>query len=187
MKKFIIPLVFVLILAACATPPTEEMNRAHDAVIRARNDADAVAYAPNILIRAEDALARMQVEADAKRFDAARNFASEAISNAERAITEGRTGAGRARDEATRLMDSLTGPLAETERAVNASRGQPLLVDFNLLRNEMDLTRRTYDDARRDIQTANYADAIARGQLVRSYLAAINSQLTGAAQAITRK
>jgi hypothetical protein len=191
MKKFnlYLPLLFVftLIIVACATPPTEEMNRAHDAVIRAENDADAVTYAPNTLIRARDALVRMQAEAEAKRYDAARNFASEAISNAERAITEGRSGAGRARDEAIRLIDSLAGPLAETETAVFAAREQALLLDFNALGSEMDLARRTYEDARRDLQAANFPDAIARGQLVRSYLSAINAQLSGAAHAIARK
>ena len=191
MKKLrlFLPLLFVLSLAlfACATPPTEEMNRAHDAVIRAENDADAVTYAPTTLIRARDALVRMQVEAEAKRYDEARNFANEAINSAERAISEGRTGAGRARDEATRLIDSLAVPLAETETAVNAARGRPLLVDYNTLRGEMDSTRRTYEDARRDLQATNYQDAINRGQIVRSNLAAINAQLTGAAQAITRK
>jgi len=189
MKKFIMPvaIVFILILAACATPPTEEMNRAHDAVIRAENDADAVSYAPTTLIRARDALVRMQAEAEARRFDAARNFASEAISNAERAIADGRIGAERARDEARRLLDSLSGPLAETEAAVDAAPGRALLLDFNALRGEMDLTRWTYEDARRDLQAANFEDAIAKGQIVRSSLSAINAQLTGAAQAITRK
>jgi len=191
MKKFYFCLlavfVFAFILAACATPPTEEMNRAHDAVIRAESDPDAVRYAPAILIRARDALNRMETEAEAKRFDGARTFATEAITSAERAVAEGRSGAGRAREDAIRLMDSLSIPLAETERAVSAARGQVLLLDFNALRGDMDITRQTYEGARLDIQTGNFLDAITKGQIVRSNLSDINTRLTGAAQALSRK
>jgi mannitol-specific phosphotransferase system IIBC component len=164
------------------------MNRAHDAVIRAENDADAVTYAPNILIRARDALTRMENEADAKRYDAAKNFAAEAINNAERAITEGRTGAGRAREEATRLIDSLSGLLAETLSAINAAREiQGIQLDFDALMNEMDLARRAYEAARQSIQANNFLEAINQGQTVRSLLSGINTMLTGAAQVISRK
>jgi hypothetical protein len=180
--------VFSLILAACAVPPTEEMNRAHDAVIRAENDADAVRYAPNILVHARDALTRMQIEADSKRFEATKNFAAEAINSAERAIAEGRIGAGRAREEATRLIDSLSGPLEETASAVNAARGVPgIQLDFETLMAEMDLARQIYEDARRSLQANNFQDAIIQGQTVRTLLSGINAMLTDAAQAISRK
>ncbi|MDR2102358.1 MAG: DUF4398 domain-containing protein, partial [Treponema sp.] len=70
----------------CAKPPTEEMNNAAAAVTRAENDADAVTYAGNLLVRARDTLTRMQIEAEAKRYDAARALAAEAISAADKAI-----------------------------------------------------------------------------------------------------
>ena len=209
-------LVLTLILAACATPPTEEMNRAHDAVIRAENDTDAVAFAPNILIHARDALTRMETEANAKRYDAAKEFASEAINSAERAIAEGRAararGAGaisnveaavavesvtevniaeesaareREREEALNLINSLSGPLEETAQAVNAARG--LQLDFNALLTDLDLARRIYDEARQDIQVNNFEGAVSKGQTVRSILSDINTRLTEAARAASRK
>jgi len=189
MKKFYfaLPMVFALILAACATPPTEEMNRAHNAVIRAENDADAVAYAPILLVRARDALVRMQADADARNFASAGTFAAEAINLAERAILEGRSGAARAREEAMRLINGLAAPLAETEAAVNAARDQALLFDYDALRDEMALTRQVYDDATRNLEADNFQDAIAQGQIVRGNLSDINAQLTEAAQAVSRK
>ena len=192
MKKihlnFTLPVVLVLILASCAMPPTEEMNRAQDAVTKAENDADAVSYAGSTLIRARDALTRMQSEANAKRYDAAKNLAAEAISNAEKAVTDGKAAAARAKEEAANLVGSLAGPLAETASALNAARQiNNLSLDFNALSGEMDSARRSYNDAQQSLSTNNYQDAIAKGQTVRSLLSDINASLTGAAQAVSRK
>ncbi|MCL2374125.1 MAG: DUF4398 domain-containing protein [Treponema sp.] len=187
MKKHIAALstilVLGLVLAACATPPTEEMNRAHDAVIRAENDPNAVAYAGNLLVRARDALTRMQSEADARRFDAARNFANEAISAAERAITDGMSGAARARDEAANLVGSLSAPLADTSAAVGAAQqAGNLALDFDTLGWDLDSAHQTYGNARQNLEAHNYADAIAQGQNVRVLLSDINSRLNEAVQ-----
>jgi hypothetical protein len=114
MKKlyFICTLFVITALSSCVTPPLEEMNKAQDAVIRAENDVDAVTYASDTIVRAREALTKMQSEANAKRYDAAKNLAAEAINLAERAITEGKAGLAQARDEATNLISSLKGPLA---------------------------------------------------------------------------
>lgn len=193
MKKHAITLsmllVFGFIITACATPPTEEMDRAHDAVIRAENDANAVTYAGNLLVRARDALTRMQSEADARRFDAARNFAAEAVSTAERAITEGMAAAARARAEATNLVDSLAAPLAETTTALGAAQAAgDLALDFDTLAWDLDSAYQIYDNARESIAANNYRDAIAQGQNVRALLSDINSQINEAVQiAVARK
>ena len=177
--------VLALILAACATPPLEDMNKAHDAVIRAESDTDAVTFAPTILIRARDALTRMQAEADAKRYDEAKNFADEAINSAERAIAEGRAGASRAKQEALNLISSLTDPLEETSNAVNVANGiKDIPLDFDALTAELDLAQRTFDDANQNIEDNNYPEAIAQGQTARSIISGINNQLT---EAVSRK
>jgi len=179
--------VFALVLTSCATPPTERMNMAQDAVLRAENHPGAVAYAPGILIRARDALLMMQAEADARRFSSAANFADEAISLAELAIAEGMLGAGRARDEAARLLDSLAGPLMETEAAVTTARNQALLLNHDAIGGEMEVTRQMYNDAVGNLHADNILEALAQGQIVRSNLININAQLTGAAQALSKK
>ena len=176
-------LVFGFIFTACATPPTEEMDRAHDAVIRAESDPDAVAFAPNTLVRARDALTRMQAEAGARRFDAARNLASEAISLAERAILDGRSGAARARAEAETLVNGLIGQLADTAAALGAAeRAGNLALDLDPLSRDLDSAYRSYNGARESLDANDYRDAIAQGQDVRNLLSGINARLNAAAQ-----
>lgn len=184
----ILSIVFFLVLASCATPPTEEMNKARDAVTRAENDADAVSYAPNALIRARDALTRMQSESDAKRYDAAKKLAGEAYDNAERAIADGRSAAERARMEAVALINGLEGPLSETaDNLDKAKEVEGIQLDFAVLSKDMASAYGTYNDAKASIQAHNYNDAIVQGETVRSILASINGRLTGGAVVASRK
>ena len=191
MKKiiaaFLAVSIFALVLSACATPPTEEMQKAHDAVIQAESDSEAVAYAGNALIRARDALTRMESEAEAKRYDAAKNYAAEAISNAERAIADGKSGAVRAKDEAASLLNSLAGSLAETISAVNNAKAQNLPLDFDSLVRDINLAQKTLDDAWQSFYSGNYLDAAGKAQNVRALLADINGRLTYEVQAASRK
>jgi len=176
-----------LSLAACATPPTEEMTKAQDVVTRAENDPDAVAYAPNLLVRARDALTRMQNEANAKRYDTARNYANEAINNAERAIADGKIAAARAKEEAANLISSLQTPLAEAASAIDTAQQNNLELDYDTLSGNLDLANQTYDDAQQSLETNNYPDAIAQGQSVRPILSVINDSLNDGVQASSRK
>jgi len=192
MKKLIIilPVVFVLVwaLAACATPPTEEMNKAQDAVTRAENDADAVTYAGNTVAAARNSLSQMQDAADAKRYDSAKSFAQEAVSNAEKAIADGQAGAARAKDEASNLVNGLATPLAETSDTLDAAKKvQNTQLDYNTLDGEMDSARQTYAGAKQDLAADNYQNAETKGQDVRSQLSDINEKLNSAVQAASRK
>ena len=181
-------IVFSIIFftVSCATPPTDDMNRAEDAVIRAENNADAVNYASGTLTRARDALTRMQIEADAKRYDTARAYAAEAIAFAERAIEEGTIAAMRARDEAAAMLNGLSGSLTETTNALN-NAGRDLDIDLPHLQAELDYARQTHNEARQDLAENNVQDAVSRGQVVRVTLSGINTAINEAAQLTLRK
>jgi len=192
MKRIIntLAVVFVLVLAfsACAAPPIEEMQKARDAVIRAENDADAVTYAGNLIIHARDALTRMQSELDSKRYDMAKEFAIEAINNAEKAIAEGQSLKDRSKAEAAALLDSLQNSLKETSSAINSARNVPnILLDFNALTQEMDQARTAYDEAQHSFQAGDNPDAVTRGENVRSLLSDINTSINEAAFDTSRK
>jgi len=188
MKRFgfthLLLFVLGLVLVACATPPKEDMDKALDAVFRAESDPDAVTYAPLLLVRARDALTRMQSEADAKNYDEARRFAAEAINNAERAISDGRVAAARAREEAANLLATLPNNLAETSNTINAAEALPGLEELS---GEVDLAHNTYNDAQQHFEENNYIDAISNGETVRSLLSDVNARINGAAGAASRK
>lgn len=178
----------ILLLAACATPPTEEMNKAYDAVTRAENDADAVSYAGNTLTRARDALTRMQNEADAKRYDMAKTYATQAINSAERAIADGKAGAARAREEASTLVEDLGVPLVETGEALSSARNvENISIDYGALSENLNTARETYDEARQNLAEEKYPEAVAQGETVRSTLAEINTSINEAVEATSRK
>jgi len=177
-------LVLAILLAGCAKPPVEEMNDAEAAVARAENNGDAVAYAPTTLARAKDALRTMRAEADAKRYDAAKAYAADAIAAAERAIAEGREGAERARREAQAMLSELPPLIAQTEQGMDAARGAGLDLDFDSLYTDFDGAVRNSERAADAFSSGLYADATARGRTARNGLSDINMRIAGAAAVV---
>jgi hypothetical protein len=181
-------LLAVFFAASCAKPPVQEMDAASSAVTRAENDADAVAYASGTLARARDALNRMQTEAEARRYDAAKTFAAEAVSAAEKAIADGKTGAARTREDAEGLVMGLRGSIPETESSIRAAkRAGNLQVDFNAVDRDFETARRTADQAEVSLAGNNYADAVEKGRTARGMLGDIDGRLSSAATAASRK
>ncbi|GHV87375.1 hypothetical protein AGMMS50255_6710 [Spirochaetia bacterium] len=177
-----------LLLGACAKPPTEEMEAAVTAVTRAENDADAVTYAGSTLTRAREALNRMQAEADSKKYDAAKNYAAEAVSAAEKAIADGKAAAARAREEASGLINAVKGSLTETERAIDAAQGvKNIQLDFDALDRDFDTAKRTIDQAELSLAGAKYQDALDKGRTARVILSDITGKIAGATTAASRK
>jgi HEPN domain-containing protein len=180
-------LACTMVAVACAKPPTAEMNNAIEAVARAENDADAVLYAANTLARARDALDRMQREAESKRYDAAKTYAAEAVTTAERAIADGRAGAVRARTEAAALVDSLGPAIAETEQGISAARSARLGLDFPALNRELDRAKINTDLAKAALTDSRYNEALEKGRSAQAGLSDINRQLSDAVMASSRK
>jgi hypothetical protein len=177
----------VIIAIGCARPPTAEMNDATEAVTRAENDPNAVTYAVNSIIRAKDALARMNSEAASKNFDAAKSHAAEAIAAAERAINEGRTGAARDRDEASSIVSQLRPLVAETEQGINAAHAARLPLDFETIDRDFDNAKHNANEAQAAFSGSRYQEALTRGRNARAGLNDINQQLSNATLSTSRK
>jgi hypothetical protein len=163
------------------------MDSATEAVTRAENDRDAVTYAVNSIIRAKEALARMNAEADSKRYDAAKSYAAEAIAAAERAISEGRAGAARDRDEASSLVSQLRPLVAETEQGINAARAARLPLDFETIDREFDNAKYNVNEAQTALTNGRYPEAITRGRSARGELNDINQKLSNSTLSTSRK
>jgi len=173
---YIVCIVSALVFS-CAKPPLAEMESAKEAVFRAENDADAVAFAGGTLARARDSLRRMQVEADSKRYDAAKTHAAEAKAQAEKAIADGKAAAGRASDESSTLISGLRSELDDTSRNLNGARYQQLNLDFNALNRELDTASDTTDQAEADQAQGKFQDALEKGRQVRAALGDINQKI----------
>ena len=186
-RKIIFVAAAFFVLAACQKPPSDEMNRAIDALNRAENDSDAVTYALNTLNQAREALRKMQEEAAVKRFDSAKVFAGDVVTYAERAVSEGRAMAGQLKDRAQNLVDSLQPILAEAEAAFNAAKTGNLQVNYDELGKILDTAKQNLENAKRSLTENNFQDAIDKTQGIRSALGDITSRIGEAAQDLFRK
>ena len=177
-----------LLSAGCARPPGAEMEAAEAAVTRAENDAGAVTYAGSSLVRARDALARMREEAAAKRYDAARTYASEAVAAAEKALADGKTGAALTKEEASALIAGLRERIPETERNLRqAEAAGNLDLDFDGLSRDFESARRDAAGAELSLAEENYPEALQKGRGVRGALGDIDARIAGAAAMVSRK
>jgi hypothetical protein len=176
-----------LLSTGCAKPPRAEMESAALAVARAENDADAVLYAGNSLIRARDALDRMNVEANSRRYDAAKTYAAEATAAADKALADGRAGAIRARDEAAALLAGLAPVIIETEQGIRSARRADLDLDFAALDRDFQTARQNASGAEAALLENQYQDALEMGRGAQAGLSDINQQLSVAATAVSRK
>jgi hypothetical protein len=177
-----------IMIAGCTAPPTEEMNKAADAVTRAENDVNAVAYAGPVLSRAREALNQMQSEAASKRYDSAKSYSAEAITAAEKAISDGKIAADRARNEAVELLRTLDTEIAQTEGELAASKEVPgIILDFAPLDADLAAAKSAYTDANASLSAARYAEAVTKAQPIRPLLAGIRTGLSQAAMTAVRK
>jgi hypothetical protein len=175
-------------LAGCAKPPTEEMNNAIAAVSRAENDPDVINHAAPSLARAREALAQMQTEADAKRFDAAKRLAADAQSLAEKAVSDGRAAVARAREEAENAIRVMQSSISETEQVLSdASRSKPAGVDIPQLERDFADARGIASQAVEAQNGNRYSEAVDKSQVVRTALGSITSRLSQAAISVSRK
>jgi len=186
-KIILILCVVLAFVAGCAKPPLAEMENAREAVFRAENDENAVLYASSTLARARDSLRRMQMEADSKRYDAAKTHAAEAIAAAEKAIADGKAGAEKAKDESASLLSTLRPLIEEAGRNINGARYSNLKLDFSELNRDLNSANTAADQAEQDHIQGKFQDALDKGRTARSLVSGINEKISGAATASFQK
>ena len=166
----IIPIiiVFLCVFAACAIPPIGNMKRARDAVLQAENDENAVNYASATLLQARNFLARMQAEADARRYDEARKLAALAITYAEVAIIRGERRVRaeeirvrELRERAERIIRNEEDLIARILNDINNARLVPnTQIDFDEISRTMNFVQLLLNLHRQNFEAGNYQDVI---------------------------
>ena len=172
---------------ACAKPPVEEMDAARTAVTRAENDPDVTVYTMTTLSRAREALSNMQAEADAKRYDAARNYAAEAITNAEKAISDARSAVSRERDNSAAAISALKNAITETGAAIAQGKRNNLGLDWKGIDGSYGSAQETASLAESDAASSRHREAVEQSNAARTMLSQITAQISGASLSTTRK
>jgi hypothetical protein len=176
---------FLLLAAGCAKPPITERDNAREAVSRAEHDDNAREYGKGVLDRAKTALDNMEREFGNKRYDAAKNYAAEAITLAEKAINDGNAMAGRIKEEAATLLSTLKPEIEETSINVNGARYNTLKdLDYDVLDEGIKNAYNVTDQAEVDLAMDRYQAALDKGKSVKSSLSNINNLV---ANAVPRK
>jgi hypothetical protein len=130
----------------------------------------------------------MRTEAEAKRYDAAKTYAQDVVSAAERAIADGKTGAQRARDEAASALSGVWTGLGETQRTIDTAKGvEGIQLDFDGIDGDYASARSQADQAQSALNTANYKGSLEKSQSARSLLGDINARISQASIATSRK
>jgi vacuolar-type H+-ATPase subunit D/Vma8 len=173
-----------LILAGCAKPPITERDNAREAVSRAESNDNALKYGYETLERARTALKNMNDAIENKRYDAAKNYAAEAIVLADKAITDGNAKAAKAKEDAAALLSALKPEIEETSRNVNGARYSLMALDYDALDEGIKNAYNVTDQAEVDLAMERYQEALEKGRSVRSSLSNINNLV---ANAVTRK
>jgi hypothetical protein len=187
-KVFLLFSALAVILAACATPPTAEIEAAEAAVTRAENDPDAAAYAESSLTRARNALSRARTEVNAKRYDSAKSYAAEAVSAAEKAISDGRTAASRSREEAGSLLAQVKQLLAETDTALeNAKKAPRVQLDFPALTDGINGARNDISQAEAANNANRPRESLEKSRSARSTLGDIRNRINEGVRETNRK
>ncbi|GHV72948.1 hypothetical protein AGMMS49940_02500 [Spirochaetia bacterium] len=155
-------------------------NRADVYLTRAENDPDAVAYGSPSIIRARDAMANMRSEAAADHYESAKTYAQEVIAATEKAIADGKTGAQRARVEATNLLNSARTMLEETQKNIETARSRNIRMDFTAINGDFNNARTQVDQAQTALTNADFRGSIEKSQSARAILGSIDNRITQA-------
>lgn len=180
--------IALLLIAACAQPPKAEVDAATAAVAKAEADQDAGVYAPESLARAKEALARMQGELDAKKYDSAKALAIEATQSAEKAIADGQSGKERMKKSAEDLFPALKKAFSEAQKALDSGKKtRGVKLDFAALTLDLENAQKQIAAAEADYAAGDYKASVSKGEAARTRLADLTARVSDAVRAVSRK
>lgn len=186
--KELVPAILILALLACAKPPQAEIDAAKAAVAKAAQDADIVTYAADSLKKAQNLLAQMQTELDAKRYDKVKTLSVEATAAAEKAKADAQTNKEQVKAEASALIDAVKKALPEAEKTIaSAKKVRGIKLDFTALTKEMTDTKTAIADAEKNFANGDFMAAKNKAAAVQVKLADGAKMISDAVRAATKK
>ena len=190
MKRYLrlLPVIFVIALAACAKPPKAEMDAAETAVANLENSADVVAYAPDSLQRARSLIDQMRTESKNRHYDKAKALATEATAAADAAVAEAQTNKEKAKSQAEELIAAVKKAIPETQKLLaSAARVARAGIDKTARTAEIEGARKALAEAEAALAKGDYLVAVEKAGAAQKTLADMDSAISSAVQAATRK
>lgn len=186
--KWLLPALLALTILACAKAPQAEIDSAKAQVAKAAQDADVQAYAPDTLKRAEEALAKMQAELAAKRYDKVKAFAAEAQSAAIAAFADAKMAKDRVKGQAASLIEAAKAALPEAEKTLaSALKLRPAKLDLAAASKALADAKAAIAEAEAALSGGDFLKSRDRAQAAQTGLADLMKTMSEAVQAATRK
>jgi hypothetical protein len=192
MRKALLTILLVLgltiLLAGCASAPTQEINAAKAAITSIQTD-DVRTYAPESLKAAEDELnkALADVQAQDNKFGLSRDYKQAATmlksaqDLAEKAKNDAQVAKAKAKSDAEATIAALPQSIEEAKKALaKAPRGKDTRADLEAMQNDLKLAEEALGEANTAMAASKYSDALAKAESAKSKATAIIDQVAKA-------
>jgi len=196
MKKFfwmfLLTISAGLIVAGCASAPTEEINATKAAVSAAQTE-DVQTYAPESLKAAEEELnkALAEVQTQDAKFGLSRDYkkASELLKSAkdlaEKAVSDAQAAKAKCKADAEALIASLPQTIADAKAALaKAPRGKDTKADIEAMQNDLKLAEESLNEANQAMAQEKFKEALTKATTAKDKATAIIDQVKQAQEKI---
>ncbi len=179
---------FTILLAGCASAPTQEINASKAAIAAIQTD-DVRTYAPESLKAAEDELnkALADVQAQDNKFGLSRDYkqASTMLKSAqdlaEKAKNDAQVAKAKAKSDAETTIAALPQTIEEAKKALaKAPRGKDTKADLEAMQNDLKLAEEALGEANTAMAQSKYSDALAKAESAKSKATGIIDQVAKA-------
>ncbi len=186
--SFILALGFSLLLAGCASAPTEDINSAKAAVTAAQTD-DTRSYAPESLKAAEDSLSKAlaEVQSQDSKFAMSRDFKQaiallkSAKDEAEKAKSDAQANKTKVKADATAAIEALPQQIEEAQKALaKAPKGKDTKADIEAMHNDLKLAEESLNEAKAALSGEKYMDALTKANAAKEKATGIIDQINAA-------
>jgi len=183
---------FGLVLAGCASAPTEEIN-ATKAAIASIQTGDVKTYAPESLKAAEDGLnkALAAIQAQDGKFAMTRDYkqASAMLKSAkelvEKAKGDAQLAMTKAKADAEAAIAALPQMIEEAKKALaKAPKGKDTKADLEAMQNDFKLAEEALNEASTALSQSKYNDALAKADSAKSMASSIIDQIKKAQEKV---
>jgi len=184
----ILALGFCLLIAGCASAPTEEINATKNALSSVQNE-EVSAYAPESLKSAEDAMssALAEVQTQEEKFALTRDYKQAAAllksakDMAEKAKTDAQMNKAKAKAEAEAALAALPAMLGEADELLaKAPKGKDTKADLEIMQNDLKLAQEASLEAQDAVNAERYLDALAKVNTAKEKATVIIEQVKAA-------